>query len=115
MHLLLSIVSPADAAFVGDLLAAISSHAWGVATGLSLLALVYFARLPALAAQLKRLPASCLPYLPIALGLISGVAEALVTQRSWVAALVTGALAAIPSVAVALPSPLGSTDATKPS
>lgn len=87
------------------LFSAISDHAWGVVTGCVLLLLVYLARLPALATQWQRIPAAYRPLVPIVVGILSGVAEALTTRQSWVAALVTQVLAALPALAVALPSP----------
>ena len=87
------------------LLQAIQSHAWPTVTGCVLLLVVYLARLPALAVQWQRLPPWSRPLVPVALGIVSGVAEALTTGHSWVAALLTQVLAALPALAVALPSP----------
>ena len=80
---------------------AATSHAWPVLTGLILAALVYLAHLPAVAGQLARLPALALPAIPIVLGLISGVAQALRTSQSWGMALLGGALSALPALAIA--------------
>ena len=88
-----------------DLPSAISQHAWAIVAGIVLLSLVQAARLPAVGAQWQRLPAPWRPYVPILLGILSGVAQALATAQPWVAALVGGIVSAIPALLSALPSP----------
>lgn len=88
------------------LIQAISQHAWGVVTGCVLLLIVYAAKLPAIAVQWQRLPAWSRPIVPVALGIVSGVGEALTTRASWTAALIVQVIAAMPALAVALPSPV---------
>lgn len=92
------------------LLAAISAHAWPVAVGSVLVLLVYLARLPVVATQWQRLPAWSRPLLPVLLGLLSGVGEALSTQQPWLPALVGGLVAALPALLAALPSPTAHLD-----
>jgi hypothetical protein len=86
--------------------AAIESQAWPVVVGFALLALVYVARHPAAALQWYRIPAGYRPWLPIAIGIVSGVAEALTTGRAWLPAMLTALAAAIPAMLAALPSPV---------
>lgn len=83
---------------------AISQHAWAVVTGCVLLAIVSTGQLPAAKAQWDRLPAAARPFVPVALGIASGVAQALVARQPWAAALVANVLVALPSVLAALPS-----------
>lgn len=87
------------------LLSAISQHAWPAVVGCVLVLVVYLARLPALAPQWQRLPPWARPLVPIVVGIISGVGEALSTSQPWLPALVGGIVAALPALAVALPSP----------
>lgn len=95
------------------LLQAISSHAWPAVVGAVLVVVVYLAKLPAMAPQWQRLPAGHRPLVPVLLGVLSGVAEALSTHQPWLPALVGGIVSALPALAVALPSPV--LDAPKPS
>jgi hypothetical protein len=88
------------------LLTAIAAHAWPTVVGCALVLIVYLAKLPAVKAQWERLPAWSRPLLPVLLGLLSGVGEALSTSQPWLPALVGGILAALPALAVALPSPV---------
>lgn len=88
------------------LIQAIQSHAWPAIVGAVLVVVVYLARLPALQPQWQRLPAVYRPLVPVVLGIVSGVAEALSTHQPWMPALVGGIVSALPALAVALPSPV---------
>jgi hypothetical protein len=87
------------------LLQALTSHAWPAVVGACLVLVVYLARLPGVQPQWQRLPAAYRPLVPVLLGVVSGVAEALSTRQPWLPALVGGVVSALPALAVALPSP----------
>jgi hypothetical protein len=91
---------------------AISTHAWGVLAGALLVVLVSAAKLPAGKAQWERLPGIARPFVPILLGIVSGVGEALSTSRAWLPALVVGIASALPAVLLAIPSPTATHPAT---
>ena len=88
-----------------DLLtAAIQAHAWPVVVGLVLVVLVSLGRQPVLRQQWERVPAEYRPLVPVALGLLSGVGEALTQGRPWLVSIVTGVLSGLPALLAAAPS-----------
>lgn len=84
---------------------AIANHAWAAVAGCVLLILVSIARNPLAAAQWSRIPSLYRPFVPVALGILFGVGEALSTKQPWLPALITNVLAAVPALLVAIPSP----------
>jgi hypothetical protein len=99
---------------INALLVAIQSHQWPVVVGLAILLIVYLARLPVVAAQWARIPAAYRPLVPVALGVLSGVAEALSTSQPWLPALIGGIVSALPALLAVLPSPVAHLDAPAP-
>ena len=88
-----------------DILAtALQSHAYLVAIGAALVLLVSLGRLPVARPQWERLPTWARPLVPVLLGLLAGVGEALATSRPWLPALVSGVVAGLPALLAALPS-----------
>lgn len=92
------------------ILSALVSHAPALVVGAILWLLVYAARLPAVAAQWQRLPAWFRPIVPALLALGSGVAEGLLSGQPWVTCLIVQAVAALPAITHALPSPVAHLD-----
>ena len=78
--------------------AIMSSGSFSVGAAASILTLVYVLKLPALGGLWGRIPK---PYRPISvatLGIVSGVADAIVTGKPWVAALISGIIAALSAI-----------------
>lgn len=91
---------------MSDFMAALHAHAWPVVVGFILLAFVWIGRHPAAQPQWCRVPAQWRPVVPIAIGLLSSVGDALTSGREWLPALLLGLGSAIPAVLYALPSPV---------
>lgn len=98
---------------VGILVTAIQSHAWPVVAGASILILVYLSKLPALGEVWERIPKRYRPLVVAAIGVLSGVANALVTRTPWLPALLSNVMAAMVAIGTdqTLTKPLGSTPA----
>jgi len=92
------------------ILQALTSHSPALITGAVLLLVVYAAKLGPVATQWQRLPAWSRPLVPVAIGILAGVGDALVTDKPWTLALITETIAALPALAVALPSPVAHLD-----
>ncbi len=88
------------------LVAAIQSGAVPLAVGLALVLVVRLGRHPLLAPQWERIPAAYRPLVPVALGLLGSVGDALVSGRTWLPAVLYGLASALPAVLLALPSPV---------
>lgn len=96
---------------VGILVTAIESHAWPVVAGASILIVVYLAKLPALGELWERIPKRYRPLVVALLGVLSGVANALVTRTPWLPALLSNLMAAMVAIGTdqTLTKTLGST------
>jgi hypothetical protein len=93
-----------------QIISALTSHSPALIVGAVLLILVYAAKLGPVAVQWQRLPAWSRPLLPVLIGILAGVGDALTTGQPWAAALITGVLTSLPALAVALPSPVAHLD-----
>jgi hypothetical protein len=96
------------------LIQAIQSGSPTLIVGAVLLVLVALARLPGLAPQWKRIPTTYRPIVPAVAALLASIGEVLVAGRGWVPALVTGLVAGLPGVLLALPSPVADRPTTPP-
>jgi hypothetical protein len=83
---------------INALIAAISEHAWPVVAGLSILILVYLSKLPALGGYWDQIPKQYRPLVVAALGVLSGVAEALASKQPWLPALLLNLFAALAAI-----------------
>jgi hypothetical protein len=72
--------------------------------GLALVVLVSVGRQPGIRPLWDRLPVAWRPVVPVALGLLAGVGEALATGRPWLVSVLSGLLAGVPALLAALPS-----------
>lgn len=97
---------------VGILVTAIESHAWPVVAGASILIVVYLFKLPALGELWSRIPRRYRPLVVALLGVLSGVADALVSKRPWLPALLSNLMAAM--VAIGTDQTLTKTLGTSP-
>lgn len=83
---------------INALVAAISAHAWPVVAGLSILILVYLSKLPIFGNYWGKIPKAYRPLVVSAIGVLSGVAEALSTKQPWLPALVGNIIAALSTI-----------------
>lgn len=80
------------------IITAIQNHQWAVATGAFILILVYLSKLPAFGSQWERIPKKYRPLVVVGLGVLSGVAQALVARQPWLPALLSNAVAALVAI-----------------
>lgn len=83
---------------------ALATHQYLAAVGLVLLALVSVGKLPVAAPLWLRLPAWSRPLVPVVLGIVAALADALAAGKPWLPALVGGIVFALPALLAALPS-----------
>jgi hypothetical protein len=87
------------------LITALQSGSPTLIVGAVILTLVALARLPGLAPQWQRIPSAYRPLVPAVVTLLASIGEVLISGRGWLPALVTGIVAGLPGVLLALPSP----------
>jgi len=83
---------------INALVAAIQAHAWPVVAGFAILILVYASKLPIFGAYWDKLPKPYRPLVVSAIGVLSGVAEALSTKQPWLPALMLNLFAALTAI-----------------
>lgn len=87
-----------------QLVTLIESHQYLAAVMAGLLLLVALGKMPVAAPLWSRLPAWVRPLVPVMLGLVASVAQAILDGTPWLSALLSGVVVALPAVLAAIPS-----------
>ena len=77
-----------------------STHNWPIVTAIVILALVRFAKTPIAGSVWQKVPAQYRPWIPVALGMLSGAGEAIVSGKPWIPSMFFGLLAGLTTIGV---------------